>query len=218
LSAALSILRRTRLVERQADQGILARSVEYLETGFELSAKTAREPETLEIVQELYDRVVCAYPRLPHIEGKRILDLACGSATSRAPSGTSRRIPLAGLARNQKAGGYSSLFEPWLCRILAGLGAQPVGVDLGDLEGEDFEHHQADLGRLGALDFLPSHSFDAVHDSRLFGSPEFTGRYAGALSDRAQVMAIAREIAAQEDRLLAKGGIVIHSDAHELAS
>jgi hypothetical protein len=57
------------------------------------------------------------------------------------------------------------------------LGAYPVGVDFGNLEGEAFEHYRVDLGQKGALDFLPSHSFDAVQDSRLFGSPEFTAQF-----------------------------------------
>ena len=41
----------------------------------------------------------------------------------------------------------------------------------------DFEHYPVDLGVPGALDFLPDHSFDAVQDSRLFGSPEFTTQF-----------------------------------------
>ena len=36
------------------------------------------------------------------------------------------------------------------------MGAEPVGVDLGDLDGEIFEHHQLDLGRVGTLDIYPS--------------------------------------------------------------
>ncbi len=208
-----AILRRTRLPERRADEGMLTRSVRSLETSFELTEKINREPETLEILVQLYDRVVAAYGRLPLIEGKRILDLACGSRTSKAPSGVTRILPSKGGIGRRREGGYTSLFEPWLCRILSSLGAQPVGIDLGDLDGEGFEHYRLDLSRAGALDFLLPHSFDAVHDSRLFGSPEFTA----ARPHRSEVLRIAREIVRQEARVLRQDGIVIHSDAHELA-
>jgi hypothetical protein len=96
-----------------------------------------------------------------------------------------------------------------MCRILLELGADPVGVDFGDLEHEAFTHHRVDLARPGALDFLPSRSFDALQDSRLFGSPEFTAQ----LPDRSDRLQIAREIARQEQRLLVPGGLIIHSDA-----
>jgi hypothetical protein len=136
----------------------------------------------------------------------RILDIACGSRSSRAPAG----FPTASPVSPQ---GYTALFEPWFCRILFALGAKPVGIDIGDLNGEQFEHYEADVSRAGALDFLPQQSFDAVHDSRLFGSPEFTARF----PDRADALRIAREIVHQEDRLLKRGGIVIHSDARRLS-
>ena len=108
--------------------------------------------------------------------------------------------------------GYTALFEPWFCRILLELGAEPVGVDGGELEGEAFEHHRVDLGQSGALNFLPDHSIDAVQDSRLFGSPEFTAQFPNP-ADRLRV---AVEIWRQEQRLLKPGGVVIHSDARDL--
>jgi hypothetical protein len=96
--------------------------------------------------------------------------------------------------------------------MLLALGAHPVGVDLGDLTGEAFTRYQVDLGKPGALDFLPDHSFDGVQDSRLFGSPEFTAQFPG----RAERLAVAREIRRQEIRLLRADGVLIHSDAKEL--
>jgi hypothetical protein len=93
--------------------------------------------------------------------------------------------------------------------MLLELGADPVGVDSGDLERETFKHFRVDLGQAGALDFLPSRSFDAVQDSRLFGSPEFTAQFPNP-ADRLRV---AVEIRRQEERLLKAGGIIIHSDA-----
>jgi hypothetical protein len=97
-------------------------------------------------------------------------------------------------------------------KVLLPLGAYPVGIDFGELEGEAFEHYRVDLGQIGALDFLPSHSFDAVQDSRLFGSPEFKSQF----PDPADRLKIALEIRRQEQRLLKTGGRIIHSDAETL--
>ena len=91
---------------------------------------------------------------------------------------------------------------PAACRARA----HPVGLDIGDLAGEAFEHHRVDLGVPGALDFLAPGSFDAIHESRLFGSPEFRAAH-GSATER-----IRREIHRQERRLLRPGGVLIHSD------
>jgi hypothetical protein len=66
-----------------------------------------------------------------------------------------------------------------------------------------------DLGKPGALDFLPDTSFDGIQDSRLFGSPEFTAQF----PNQADRLKVAQEIKRQEQRLLKPGGIIIHSDA-----
>jgi hypothetical protein len=133
-----------------------------------------------------------------------------GSNTSKAPSSVFVNTPF-GEQRIVHSGseGYSALFEPWFCRILLELGAHPVGIDLGNLDRETFEHYQADLGQPGALNFLPDHLFDAVQDSRLFGSPEFTAQ----IPNQADRLNIAAEICKQEQRLLKANGIIIHSDA-----
>ena len=99
------------------------------------------------------------------------------------------------------------MFEPWFCRLLLELGAEPVGVDAGDLAGERFTHHSADLSRIGALDFLPDASFDAIQDSRLFGSPEFLSAL-----PRSEHALIKAELRRQEKRLLRPGGVIIHTD------
>jgi hypothetical protein len=80
------------------------------------------------------------------------------------------------------------------------------------LELEVFTHYRVDLGRINSLDFLPEHSFDAVQDSRLFGSPEFTAQF----PDQADRLNVAQEIRRQELRILIMDGIIIHSDANEL--
>jgi len=135
-------------------------------------------------------RLVDAFGSLGATRSQAVLDIACGSSSSRSPV-TGRQTPE---------------FEPWMCRLLLGLGAHPVGLDIGDNADEAFEHHEVDLGVPGALDFLATGSFDAVHESRLFGSPEFRSAH-GPATER-----IRREIHRQERRLMRSGGILIHSD------
>ena len=141
-------------------------------------------------------------------KAKSILDIACGSNSSKLPPSFFLSSLFGGRSvRTNK--GFTALFEPWMCRMLFELGATPVGIDFGNLEGEVFIHHQVDLGKPGALDFLPDHSFDGIQDSRLFGSPEFTAEFP-LQADRWKV---AQEIVRQEQRLLKEDGIIIHSDA-----
>lgn len=195
------------------ERDLLARALAALEDKYALPQKMAREPGLEEIIKQLVGRIHRAYGSFERLKGQRVLDIACGSNTSKAPSFVfvnspfgEQRIPVPHVE------GFTALFEPWFCRILLELGANPVGVDLGDLDTETFEHHKVDLGKPGALDFLPDRTFDAVQDSRLFGSPEFTA----AFPNQEDRLKIAAEIWRQEHRLLRPGGIVIHSDAANL--
>jgi hypothetical protein len=201
------------LAPTSADKDLIAKTLEALDEQWALSQKMAREPGLEEIIKQLVGRLYQAYGSLAALKDQRILDIACGSSTSKAPAFVfvdtpfgEKRLPIA------HTEGYTAQFEPWFCRILHALEAVPVGIDLGNLEGESFEHYRVDLGQPGALNFLPEHSFDAVQDSRLFGSPEFTAQFPGQ-EDRLRV---AREIWRQEQRLLKPGGKVIHSDAANL--
>jgi hypothetical protein len=153
-------------------------------------------------------RLARNYGRLADLKDKRILDIACGSNTSKLPASLHLKTPFGEMSIGASKG-YTALFEPWFCRILFELGTTPVGVDFGNLEQEAFIYYRVDLGKAGALDFLPDASFDGIQDSRLFGSPEFTAEFP-ADSDRLKV---AHEITRQEQRLLKKGGIILHSDA-----
>ena len=173
-----------------ADRSLLGGALARLDAEQHLAAKIAAEPNLALIVAEFETRLMDAFGSLSALSGLAILDIACGSRSSRSP--------VTGLETAE--------FEPWMCRLLLQLGARPVGVDLGDLAGEAFEHHRVDLGVPGALDFLPSGTFDAIHESRLFGSPEFRSAY-GAATRR-----VRREIHRQERRLMRPGGILIHSD------
>jgi len=177
---------------RMDDDPVLADAIERLDRRYGLAAKRRHEPELDTILEEFVGRLRGAFGSLSSVRGKRILDLASGSNTSRHPQ-TGRR---------------TAVFEPWFSRLLLELGAKPVAIDLGDLADEPFEHHRVDLGRPGALDFLPAASFDGVQDSRLFGSPEFRSAYPGR-ADRVRVKA---EIKRQERRLLRPGGVLIHTD------
>jgi hypothetical protein len=163
-----------------------------LDDRYVLARKRAAEPDIDRVLGEFVDRLRAAFGSLEGVRGKRILDIACGSNSSRSPD----------------TGERTSVFEPWFCRLLLELGAEAVGVDAGDLEGERFEHHSVDLSRVGALGFLPDASFDGVQDSRLFGSPEFRAK----IPDRRDHERIKAELRRQERRLLRPGGVVIHSD------
>lgn len=204
----------SKLAKDRAERDLIATTIAALDARYDLSRKMAKEPGVEEIIKQLLGRLVNAFGSMSSVKEKRILDIACGSNSSTAPASIDidtpfgeKRISIADTA------GYTAQFEPWFCRLLSQLGAHPVGIDFGNLEGEAFEHHQVDLGQTGALDFLPSHSFDAVQDSRLFGSPEFTAQF----PDSVDRLKVAAEIRRQELRLLKPGGRVIHSDAEELA-
>lgn len=199
------------LWEDQQDRELIAKAVQSLNARYEMNRKMTDEPGVEAIVEQMFARLANTYGRISDIQNKRILDIACGSNTSKAPASLYFRT-LGGRSFENTSQGYTALFEPWFCRIVLELGANSVGVDMGDLENEHFEHYRVDLGEQGALDFLPDHSCDAVQDSRLFGSPEFTAQF----PNHANKIKVAQEVVRQEARLLKPDGIVIHSDAAEL--
>jgi hypothetical protein len=201
-----------RLWEDRRDRDVMAEVIAVLDAKYDLAAKITREAGVIEIIEQMLGRTAATFGRLSNVRGKRILDIACGSNTSRAPSSIYINTPFGEKRIGRAKRGYTAQFEPWFCRVLVELGADPVGVDFGDLDGEVFEHYRVDLGQRGALDFLPRHSFDAVQDSRLFGSPEFTAQF----PKRADRQSVAQEIRREEQRILKADGIVIHSDAREL--
>ena len=194
------------------DHLLIANTIQALNIRYDLIGKTAKEPGVAEIIIQMFGRLANSFERLSDIQNKKILDIACGSNTSKAPAALFINTPFGSKTIGRSNKGYTAQFEPWFCRILLEVGANPVGVDFGDLESEVFVHYRVDLGKIGALDFLPAHSFDAVQDSRLFGSPEFTAQF----PNRAERLQIAQEIKRQEQRLLKANGIVIHSDAEAL--
>ena len=196
----------------QQEQILVARTVQALDTRYNLSGKMARESGVEDIIKQMFGRLANSFGMLSDIQDKRILDIACGSNTSKAPASLYINTPFGEKRIGRASKGFTAQFEPWFCRILLELGANPVGIDFGDLDRELFTHYRVDLGLIGALDFLPDRSFDALQDSRLFGSPEFTAQF----PDQADRLKIAQEIKRQEQRLLKTNGIIIHSDADAL--
>jgi len=200
------------LWKQQQDHILIANTIQALNTRYDLTEKMAKEPGVEEVIKQMFGRLAKSFESLSNIREKKILDIACGSNTSKAPASLFIDAPFGKKTIGSSNKGYTAQFEPWFCRILLELGANPVGIDFGDLESEVFEHYRVDLGKIGALDFLADHSFDAVQDSRLFGSPEFTAQF----PNQADRLRIAQEIKRQEQRLLKTNGIVIHSDADAL--
>ena len=196
----------------EQDHILLAHTIHALDARYDLIGKIAKERGVEAVIQQMFGRLANSFGSLSNSRGKRILDIACGSNTSKAPSTLYVDTPFGKMTIGRASQGYTAQFEPWFCRILFDLGAHPVGIDFGDLSRELFTNYRVDLGKIGALDFLPDRSFDAVQDSRLFGSPEFTAQFPNQ-EDRLE---IAQEIRQQEQRLLKTDGIIIHSDAKAL--
>jgi hypothetical protein len=174
------------------ERALRDRAMSQLNDRYALRRKIAREPELASILEEFVGRLERAFGSLEGVRGKRILDIASGSNSSRSPETEERTV----------------VFEPWFARLVLALGGAPVAVDAGDLDGEPFEHHRVDLGRAGALDFLPAGSFDGVQDSRLFGSPEFRRAY----PRKRDLERVKAELARQERRVLKPSGVLIHTD------
>jgi len=207
------IAKLTLIWDAPQERVVWTKTIRALDDRYGLGSKIIQEPGVAGIITQMVGRLANAFGSASNLRSRKILDIACGSNTSKAPASIFINTPFGKMTIGRASKGYTAQFEPWFCRILFELSADPVGVDLGELDGEAFTHYPVDLGKTGALDFLPEHSFDGIQDSRLFGSPEFTAQFPDH-SDRLQV---AREIRRQERRLLKPGGVIIHSDAQEVA-
>jgi hypothetical protein len=102
-------------------------------------------------------------------KGKTIVDLGCGS------NGNSQDYHDA-ISRDCRG-----QYEPWLCRAFHELGVKAIGIDVGNLEGEEFEHHSLDLAKKGSLDIIPSKSVDLVTAIGFFPSTELAKRMYGKI-------------------------------------
>jgi SAM-dependent methyltransferase len=128
-----------------------------------------------------------------NLKRKRILDLGCGS------TGQSQDSHMMG--RND--GHFYN--EPWLSRALYHLGARPIGVDIGRLVDEKFEHHSIDLLEPDALRFLKDHSVHLAIASRLFSSPQFN-RLGGIETEFRKILD------PQLERVLKPSGVFLYQD------
>ncbi len=99
------------------------------------------------------------------IKGKSFLDLGCGSTSYDRIAGYDNFIGISDGKRSRS-------FEPWLPRALYEMGVHVIGIDIGSLEGEEFEHHSLDLLEENALSVIPDHSIDYVHSRLLYSSPQ----------------------------------------------
>jgi len=101
------------------------------------------------------------------IEGKVIVDIGCGSHTF---NGRAFVRP-----------GDSAKYLPWLCRGLHILGVHVIGIDIGDMTGEPFEHYQGDVQDFNTWRPLQGRQVDLIQERRLYDSPEMMKLHEGEL-------------------------------------
>lgn len=178
-------------------EGIANRVLESLgshdEFGLEI---TSQDRDSLKgsIITQLFS-VVEAFRGLEGIKNKRILVLGSGAKPERG-----------------FADGYQ-YNQPWFCRGLRLLDAEPVAVDLYPSRGEAFAHLTRDLSQPGALSFLIGHSFDGVQARLLMDSPQ-NPSYGLATEERMVLRnQMAKELAGQINRLLKIDGKVLYLDS-----
>lgn len=119
-----------RLWKDKQDHVLVAKTIQALNTRYDLSMKTSKEPGVEEIIKQMFGGLENSFERLSDIQNKKVLDIACGSNTSRAPASLFIDTPFGRKTIGRSSKGYTAQFEPWFCRILFELGANPMGVDL----------------------------------------------------------------------------------------
>src|SRR5574342_526557 len=80
------IAKLSRLWEDEQDHVRIANTIRALNTRYDLNRKMAKEPGVEEIIKQMIGRLANSFERLSNIRNKKILDIACGSNTSRAPA------------------------------------------------------------------------------------------------------------------------------------
>src|SRR5207248_898144 len=67
------------------DALLITQVMKALDVKYRLAEKMAQEPGLKDIIQQFIGRIEHAFGSLAHVKGRRILDIACGSNTSKAP-------------------------------------------------------------------------------------------------------------------------------------
>jgi hypothetical protein len=75
------------------ERGLLAKMVQALDDRYGLSGKIALEPGVADILDQMTGRLAGAFGNLSSLHGLKILDIACGSNSSRAPAAVHVNTP-----------------------------------------------------------------------------------------------------------------------------
>lgn len=107
----------------------------------------------VELMRLQYLRLFLATDGFESIQGKKILDIACGSRTGSPPDGVERR---------------TDNYEPWFARFAQACGADVTGMDRRASAPENYRHMRVDLTNQNdpnGLATLPDESFDIINTS-----------------------------------------------------
>src|SRR5260221_10467286 len=100
------------LSNNPGDKDLIATTLTTLDDTYELTRKIDQEAGLEEIIKQLVGRIFQAYRPLSILKGKRILDIACGSTTSKAPSVVYVNTPFGEhQVHNPSPQGYTAQFE-----------------------------------------------------------------------------------------------------------
>lgn len=133
------------------------------------------------------------------LKGKRIVDIGCGS---RNACMTDSMMGNAGMKE----------FEPWLCRIAHEAGARVTGVDIQPLDGEEFEHFQADMENNRPLRRFTGGAFDIVVSQRMTGGGADSSNISPALRKANGQNTVLFRLFSEARRLLREGGVFVHNN------
>jgi len=95
----------------ERDRILITKTIQALIARNNLSPKMTAEPEVEGIIEQMASRLENSYPKLTELQGKRVLDIACGSNSSKLPASFFLNTLFNGrLLRANR--GYTALFEP----------------------------------------------------------------------------------------------------------
>ena len=101
------------LWKEERDHALIANTIQALDTRHNLIRKITKEPGVEEIIQQMFGRLANSFAKLADVRDTRILDIACGSNSSKAPPSISIDTPFGGKTIGRSNKGYTAQFEPW---------------------------------------------------------------------------------------------------------